>query len=384
MKKTIGEIIRSLRKERNLTQEELAELLNVSGQTVSKWENGTSMPDISQVVPIASVFGISTDVLFDTAGKSDKDVANEIIDRCQKLIYDESGTVNISGLYQAYTNALAGLKSYPNNMILLTYCLEKGLSLAYPENDTYDASHGEEIYRECVRMAGLIISYGKSTWDVLRAHMIMVILHSAYGNFQTAEDHAQQFPWRADMNAHQMLAFIHHAQKEYQLESASWQNGTFYYLEAMLYSIGSNGCAFMKMKQYVPAIYCFEACLELIAALFKNETVLPPLHWQEFGNIYLLLAEAQLKNGNREAALSAIKQATDYDLDIRPKMNYPVRSQSPLFCDVDATPVYRCFWSLKGTVNKLINGLNCEEFNALKADPQFIAQRKRLEAVFDR
>ncbi len=79
MKKPIGEIIRNLRKERNLTQEELAKLLHISGQAISRWENGTGMPDISQIVPIASVFGVSTDVLFDIVGKSDDDIANEII-----------------------------------------------------------------------------------------------------------------------------------------------------------------------------------------------------------------------------------------------------------------------------------------------------------------
>ena len=50
MNENMGQIIKHLRKERNLTQEELAEQLNVSAQAISKWENGTSMPDISQVV----------------------------------------------------------------------------------------------------------------------------------------------------------------------------------------------------------------------------------------------------------------------------------------------------------------------------------------------
>ena len=70
---TIGQTIRKLRKERNLTQEELAEQLNITYQAVSKWENETGMPDISQVVPLASVFGVSTDVLFGTFGTSDEE-----------------------------------------------------------------------------------------------------------------------------------------------------------------------------------------------------------------------------------------------------------------------------------------------------------------------
>ena len=44
MRETIGQTIRRLRKERNFTQEELAEQLNISAQAVSKWENGTSIP----------------------------------------------------------------------------------------------------------------------------------------------------------------------------------------------------------------------------------------------------------------------------------------------------------------------------------------------------
>ncbi len=50
MAETMGQIIRRLRKEKNLTQEELAEQLNISAPAVSKWENDTSMPDISQEV----------------------------------------------------------------------------------------------------------------------------------------------------------------------------------------------------------------------------------------------------------------------------------------------------------------------------------------------
>lgn len=62
---SMGQIIKKLRKERNLTQEKLANQLNVTFQTISKWENETGMPDISQVVPMAKVFGVTTDCLFD-------------------------------------------------------------------------------------------------------------------------------------------------------------------------------------------------------------------------------------------------------------------------------------------------------------------------------
>lgn len=61
---TIGQNIRKLRKERGMTQEELAAQLNISSQAVSKWEMETCSPDISQVIPLTTLFGVSADVLF--------------------------------------------------------------------------------------------------------------------------------------------------------------------------------------------------------------------------------------------------------------------------------------------------------------------------------
>ena len=54
-----GAVIRELREKKNLTQAELAEKLNVSDKTVSKWETAKGYPDISLLEPIARVFGVS-------------------------------------------------------------------------------------------------------------------------------------------------------------------------------------------------------------------------------------------------------------------------------------------------------------------------------------
>ena len=59
----INEKIYSLRKEKGLSQEELASELNVSRQTVSKWETGESSPDFDKIVPLCELFGISTEEL---------------------------------------------------------------------------------------------------------------------------------------------------------------------------------------------------------------------------------------------------------------------------------------------------------------------------------
>lgn len=63
MEQTIGTRIAARRKEKGFTQEEVAQRLGVSAQAVSKWENDTSCPDISLLVPLAELLGTTVDAL---------------------------------------------------------------------------------------------------------------------------------------------------------------------------------------------------------------------------------------------------------------------------------------------------------------------------------
>ncbi|MHB1152532.1 MAG: helix-turn-helix domain-containing protein [Eubacteriales bacterium] len=60
---TLGEKIQQLRKAGGLSQEQLAEQLDVSRQSVSKWELGDAVPDISKIIMISELFSVSTDEL---------------------------------------------------------------------------------------------------------------------------------------------------------------------------------------------------------------------------------------------------------------------------------------------------------------------------------
>ena len=60
---TLNDTIRALRRERGMTQEQLAEAMNVSAAAVSKWENGQSVPDILVLTALADFFEVSLDAL---------------------------------------------------------------------------------------------------------------------------------------------------------------------------------------------------------------------------------------------------------------------------------------------------------------------------------
>ena len=76
---TLGERIRGERKKRGLSQEELADILNVSRQAITKWETDRGIPDIANLIRISEEFEISLDELI----KGDNSVK-------RKIIYDNS------------------------------------------------------------------------------------------------------------------------------------------------------------------------------------------------------------------------------------------------------------------------------------------------------
>ncbi len=118
MKIQLAEKLKNLRKEKNISQEKLAEYLNVSFQAVSKWETETAYPDISLLPDIARFFGITVDELLQA----------EIID--EKKLYDEYE----KKAWEIYSNRKDGIlelwleayRKMPNNvnvkeMLMSTY-----------------------------------------------------------------------------------------------------------------------------------------------------------------------------------------------------------------------------------------------------------------------
>ena len=73
--------IAKLRRERGMTQEALAEVIGVSSQTISKWENSTTWPDVALLPVIADVFGVTIDALYGREEKNNTVFAEAAIDQ---------------------------------------------------------------------------------------------------------------------------------------------------------------------------------------------------------------------------------------------------------------------------------------------------------------
>ena len=104
----IGEIIKELRKQRKLTQEELAEQIGVTPQAISRWERNVGYPDVAQIVPLSRAFGVSTDEIFGATLSSDQQI-NEYIE----MSMQEMGKNNLERAIEILQEAHARFpKSY--------------------------------------------------------------------------------------------------------------------------------------------------------------------------------------------------------------------------------------------------------------------------------
>jgi len=108
----IGETIKKLRKQKDMTQEQLAEYLNISPQAISRWEINSTLPDITLVPMLANIFDVTTDTLLgvdiDAKEKRIKEITNEALRLSEQMQYAE-----------AESTLRTALKEYPNSYVLM-------------------------------------------------------------------------------------------------------------------------------------------------------------------------------------------------------------------------------------------------------------------------
>lgn len=96
----IGSFLKTLRKEKNMTQEQLAEILNVSGRSVSRWETGSNIPDLSVLVELSEFYSVDIKEIVDGERKSEnmnieeKETIEKIVEYAGNEKHQKAGKLN--------------------------------------------------------------------------------------------------------------------------------------------------------------------------------------------------------------------------------------------------------------------------------------------------
>lgn len=139
----IGKFIAECRKDKHLTQEQLAEILNTTNKSVSKWENGYCLPDSSLFEPLCNVFEISINELF--AGQRIKEEDYKVIadqNLMKMLKYKLYQTSDKSITFNEFSHALDRL-AYLNAMLNSFNSKEEAIQFMMKETGI--------SYKECLQ-----------------------------------------------------------------------------------------------------------------------------------------------------------------------------------------------------------------------------------------
>lgn len=117
MTTSIGQTIKRLRRERDITQEGLAEFLGITAQAVSGWECDRSMPDIAQLPLLANIFGVTTDEILGVNVAAREANIDEICKKARKTSAD-------GYLEEAVRILRKGLLDYPNSYKIMALLAE--------------------------------------------------------------------------------------------------------------------------------------------------------------------------------------------------------------------------------------------------------------------
>lgn len=154
MNKTIGINIKIMRKKCGFTQDDIAKLLSVTPQAISKWENGYGLPDITQLVPLAKIFGVTTDSLLGVETASYGKLHTDTAENHVSLLMESSKPTAEKHL-SAYTYLRAESDKEPTNYQLMCKCINHGAEISrYADFDGFMADSPEqrdEIFKDCER-----------------------------------------------------------------------------------------------------------------------------------------------------------------------------------------------------------------------------------------
>lgn len=214
MNHSIGENIKTMRRKCGFTQEELATRLSVTPQAISKWENGNGTPDISQLVPLAQIFGITTDSLLGVVSATYGDAHTEATLGHEKLLMSTSQPIAEKHL-AAYTYFRAESEKEPTNYTIMRKCIAHGASLSrYVDFNGFLSDQPEmrdEIFADCERKNLCIARYCEDRTTIEKSDYCMIWIYIHIKEFDKAKKLIDRLPSLESNNLQEqiMTQFIH-------------------------------------------------------------------------------------------------------------------------------------------------------------------------------
>ena len=313
-----GQKIKKLRTDAGLSQAMLAEHIGVSVQSISNWECNNTMPDISQIVPLASILCVSTDYLLGVG--FDEKADHETLIRNVNTVWanysvntkENNADLLVANLYKEY------LRKYPTDyevkykcaLALYDYLLVgKVRGKFHVEADTY-----ESIYTQCKSMLSSICNNTLVIELQIQANQLMIQLMLLSDNFDEALHFVEMLPETCGIKCAAQSKVLY-AQKS--IDSANRvklladKEKCLDYLMALYESVNSG--AYEKDKS-ISVLEHAESVSKVAVSLYLDATTLAVNSYEKMPYCYLITAytmmcKMHLLNSDYDAAYTALDKA---------------------------------------------------------------------------
>ena len=183
----LDENLKKYRLKRELTQEQLADILSVSAQAVSRWENGTTYPDITLLPTIASYFEITLDELMGMEDFKSENKLNELI---AKL--DENGNKGL--IYENILLLREAVKNHPTNYKLQFRLVNQLTFCQYKDGKGLSEDEINDLNREAVEVGNHILSRCSDGEIINHTTHQLAYIYSRLGEPERAIEYAKRLP----------------------------------------------------------------------------------------------------------------------------------------------------------------------------------------------
>ena len=350
---SFGKMIKKLRRERDMTQEQLAEILSISPQAISRWETEMAMPDISLIAPLCNLFDITSDELLGIDLTKKQEAINAICEEANKYF-------NRGYLEEARKILEDGLAQYPENLDivynLMYVAFGQGNSKKYLDDTIF---WGEKILE-------------KSTNDAQRQGAIQILCYSYRdaGRLEEAVKMAESMPY-ISISQECLLSQIYSGSRGYDAKQSEAYNllqflsGCLCFMQTKLdsgeWAYTSEECAILRDKQ-----------IALLHLFFENG---------DFGFYHTHLCDTHreqavyyTKRGEAESALTHLSLAAEHAIKFI--TSYDEEKTSLVFRGIDSGS-----WSTNSSENdaaRLLRKMQANVFDGIRENEEFVKIKEKL------
>lgn len=190
---SIGSNIKAARKKIGMTQEELASQLGVTAQAVSRWESEAGLPDISMVVPLATILSVSTDTLFGLTAHSYDSLQILNIKNNMDAMFD--GTRKAESSLEICQYLQTEVLNAPANYDILCLYVERTANLSrYVRSSKECQEQWPHIKNNAIKYGLQIIRFSSDSALIERAHFAMAWIYMHEKDYVSAREHIDTLP----------------------------------------------------------------------------------------------------------------------------------------------------------------------------------------------